>query len=78
MLVFSVFYLLFLPKEIVHCLAEREALPKEIVHCLAEREAKFISKLMDTREKREKNRNQRSIWAESELGGGGHFTESTL
>jgi len=58
-LVFSVFYLLFLPKEIVHCLAEREA--------------KFISKLMDTREKREKNRNQRSIWAERELGGGGSF-----
>lgn len=31
---------------------------------------KFISKLMDTREKekREKNRNQRSIWGESELG----------
>ena len=63
MLVFSVFYLLFLPKEIVHCLAEREA--------------KFIIKLMDTREKREKNRNQRSIWAESDLGGGGQFTEST-
>lgn len=64
MLVFSVFYLLFLPKEIVHCLAEREA--------------KFISKLMDTREKREKNRNQRSIWAESELGGGSFYRKHSV
>lgn len=48
------------------------------MYCLAERETKFISKLMDTREKREKNRNQRSIWGESELGRGGHFTEITL